>query len=98
MNYRKVLHNFKRDYEERERKAEAGSLEKKTYQHILAEIDLQEKVTPKEQVTMVQTALEMLMNSIDPPEASPLVQEAFDMLTKRATLEPFSLEAEDEGE
>ncbi len=98
MNYRKVLHDFKRGYEERERKAEAGSLEKKTYQHILAEINLEEKGTPKEQVTMVQTALEMLMNSIDPPEVSPLIQEAYDLLTKRAMLKPFLLEAEDEGE
>jgi hypothetical protein len=97
MDYSKILRDFKRGYEEREREAEAGSMQKEAYRHILAEIDLEEKRgTPKERVVLVQTALEMLVNSIEPPEASPLAQEAYDMLTKRAKLEPFSLEAEGE--
>ena len=98
MDYEKILRDFKQDYEERERRARAGSLEKRTYRHILASINLENvQDAPFEQATTVQTALEMLMNSIDPPEANPIVQEAYNTLTKRAQLAPFSLIAEEDS-
>jgi hypothetical protein len=96
MDYRKVLDDFKYRYEKLKCEAATGSLEEKTYQHILDEIDVVKGGTPQERVMMVQTALKMLMNSIEPPETTPLVQEAYETLTEKAKLKPFLLMADEE--
>jgi len=91
MDYEKVLRELRQDYVNRSQQEAEGSPKKHTYNQIVQWIDQNANTTPPlQRAFMTQMGLASLAQVIDPPEMRPLVEEAYELLEKRANLSPIS--------